>query len=198
MLQAVGVGTARSLLGRWVPLDEDAYDISINRATATLGHPIAYGDLVIYAAVISAALALRCTRYRRLRWSLTGVLCLGALASGQASALLGLAVAGVVFGLITRTARKVALAGLGLTAAVVLEPVLIARVRALESGSGLPTSLVGVGRRAVCRLPSRGANGCTSRAVHLGGLERRPPVAAERPAAAVRRSAHRHPAVWDH
>lgn len=145
LLQALGQEAVLDLLARWVPEEEGGYSQSINRATATIGNPISFGDLMVYAAVVAAALGLRLRRRRTVLWAAAGFLCLCAAASGQFSGLLGLAVAGVAFGAATGTLRRVALAGvaLGAVAAVALRPVIAARVAAFEPGSGLPVSWVG-------------------------------------------------------
>jgi hypothetical protein len=144
-LQALGVGPVINLLSALVPPEDGGYGLGINRATSTLGNPIAYGDLLLYALVLAAALAVQNGRRSRVMWSVAAALGLFALASGQASTALGLVTAAVVFAVTTGTARRVALAGLGLAAvaAVVLQPVLAARTSATDPNTGLPVSWTG-------------------------------------------------------
>jgi hypothetical protein len=144
-LQALGVGPAIDLLAALVPPEDGGYDLGINRATSTLGNPIAYGDLLLYALVLAAALALQNGRRSRPMWLVAAALAFFALASGQASTALGLVTAAVAFAVTTGTARRVALAGIGLAtvAAVALQPVLAARTGATDQDTGLPVSWTG-------------------------------------------------------
>ncbi|MGY1621428.1 hypothetical protein ACI789_04430 [Geodermatophilus sp. SYSU D00965] len=145
VLQAVGVGPVIDALTALVPPEENGYDLAGNRATATLGNPIAYGDVMIYATVIAAALALRLPGRGRLLWAAAAVLGLFALASGQASVLVGLVVAGIAFAVATGTVPQAVLVGVSFAAVglQVLQPVLAARLDVTDPQTGLPNSWTG-------------------------------------------------------
>jgi hypothetical protein len=145
VLQAMGVGPVIDVLAALVPPGEGGYGLSENRATSTLGNPIAYGDLMLYAAISAAALAVRLPDRARLLWTVAAALTLCALASGQASIVLGLVAAATAFALTTGTVLRLATAGavLGAIALVVLEPVLRARLSSADPATGLPTSWTG-------------------------------------------------------
>ena len=143
VLQAVGYGPAIDLLDTWVPAEEGGYEIGGNRATATLGNPLAYGDVLLYSSVVSGSLAARSGK--PLLWILTVVLALGTLASGQFSMLAGILAAAVAFAIVTRMGKQLALAGATLLAVayVTLRPVLAARTEAADPSTGLPVSWTG-------------------------------------------------------
>jgi hypothetical protein len=144
VLQALGIGPVIDLLRTWIPPEEGGYSIDNNRGTSTLGNPIAYGDLMLYATATAASLAV--TRQGRpLAWAVTGALAVGALGSGQFSTVLGLVVGGVAFAIATRTGVRVTVAGALLlgTALVAFQPVLAARQSATDPQSGLPLSWTG-------------------------------------------------------
>ncbi|MGY1703937.1 hypothetical protein ACI79C_05125 [Geodermatophilus sp. SYSU D00697] len=145
VLQAVGVGPVINALTALVPPEENGYDLASNRATATLGNPIAYGDVMIYAAVIAAALALRLSGRGRLWWLAAAVLGLFALASGQASVAVGVVIAGIAFAVVTGTIPQAVLAGVAFLAVgiQVLQPVLAARLDVTDPQTGLPDSWTG-------------------------------------------------------
>jgi hypothetical protein len=144
-LQAIGIGPVIDALGAWIPPEEGGYGLTGNRATSTLGNPIAYGDVMIYATVIAASLALRASGRGRLLWVAAAALAVAALASGQVSIAVGLVIAGTVFALATRTVKQAAFAGLGLLAVAltVLQPVLAARLSDEDPQTGLPESWTG-------------------------------------------------------
>jgi hypothetical protein len=144
VLQALGVGPVIDFLDIWVPPEEGGYELTGNRAMATLGNPIAYGDLVLYASVIAASLAIH-GRRSRLLWAMAALLVLATLASGQVSILLGLVTVSLLFAVVTGTGRQVATGGLALLVLglVALQPVLSARTSAADPATGLPVSWTG-------------------------------------------------------
>lgn len=192
-LQAVGVGPVIDFVGTLVPVGDDGYEVAGSRATSTVGNPIGYGDLLVFASVVAAALAYCQPRRRTLLWSAAAALALGALASGSFSTVVALVVAGTVFALVTRTGQWLTWAAivLGPVAFVALQPVLAARIDSLDPDTGLPVSwtdrygrldnleryfwprlaedfnwLLGVRPPAGC--PARSASGSTSRAATRG------------------------------
>jgi hypothetical protein len=145
VLQAFGVGPVIDFLSTYVSEEEGGYELDASRAMSTLGHPIAYADVLVFGSVAAAALALRVPHHQRMRWCLSALLAIAALASGQFSAIVALLVAVTAFGLLTGTARKafVSAAALGLLAIPLLQPVLAARTQQLDRRTGLPSSWVG-------------------------------------------------------
>jgi hypothetical protein len=145
VLQALGVGAVIDGLAAFVPAGEGGYELGGNRATSTLGNPIAYGDLMLYAGISAAALALRFPSRARLLWPAAAALALFALASGQASIMLGLVIAGIAFAMATGTVRKVALIGIVFFAGAfaALQPVLARRLASADPSTGLPMSWTG-------------------------------------------------------
>jgi hypothetical protein len=147
-LQAPGVA---ELTGQLFPGDE-VTDLSVGRGSSTLGSSIATGDVLAFAVAICLALLAR-TRgprrapapSRRVRSTLAGLALLyavGALATGQFSAVLALVVAAAVVAVLTGQTRRLALAAapVCLLAAVLLRPVIMQRWRDLDAGTGLPQS----------------------------------------------------------
>ena len=145
VLQAVGVGPVIDVLGALVPPGEGGYALTANRATSTLGNPIAYGDLMLYAGISAAALALWVPGRARLLWTAAAALALCAVASGQASIVVGLVVAGSAFAVTTGTVRRavVPAAAFVAVALTALQPVLAARLSSADPATGLPRSWTG-------------------------------------------------------
>jgi hypothetical protein len=141
-LQAVGVGPVIDFVATLVPVGDDGYEVAGSRATSTVGNPIGYGDLLVFASVVAAALALCQPRRRVLLWSAAAALALSALASGSFSTVVALVVAGIVFALVTRTGQWLTWAAivLGPVAFVGLQPVIAGRLDSLDPDTGLPVS----------------------------------------------------------
>ncbi|MBW8767254.1 MAG: hypothetical protein JF630_13850, partial [Geodermatophilales bacterium] len=142
MLQTVGVGPVLDLLGRFVSPGEEGFDAAGSRATSTIGNPHAFGDVLVYAAVVAGALAVT---GRRNRWPIAAVaaaLAAGSLASGSFSTAIALATAGIAFAVVTGTARWLVAAGIALAplAYLGLQPVVKSRVSDLDPNTGLPAS----------------------------------------------------------
>ncbi len=144
LLEVLGVGIVTESLGALLAPGE-GNQAGSSRAASTLGNPIAYGDVVLYGAVIAAALASRLPGRGGLLWLVAGALSVCALASGQVSIVLGLLTAGIVFALATRTVGRATLAAVGVLAAALpaLQPVLAARLSYTDARTGLPPSWVG-------------------------------------------------------
>ena len=145
LLQVLGAGPVVDVLTRLTPPGADGYAVDGSRATSTLGNPIAYGDVMVYAALVAAALALRGVRPRGLLAATAALLTLCALASGQVSVLLGVATTGVVFAVTTGAVGPALLAAAGavLVGLTVLRPVLAARLGDTDPQTGLPVSWTG-------------------------------------------------------
>ncbi|UOY00205.1 hypothetical protein [Blastococcus sp. PRF04-17] len=145
LLQVVGVGPVIDFLTVLTPPEADGYSIDGSRATSTLGNPIAFGDVMIYAALAAAALALRGREHRAVLTAAAAFLLLCGLASGQFSVLLGVVVAAAAFTVATRTLSRAVLVatGVGIVALPLLQPVVEARLGNTDPRSGLPVSWTG-------------------------------------------------------
>ena len=145
VLQALGVGPVIDVLSALIPVGDEGYTYDGGRAMATVGNPIAFGDIMIFGAIVAAALAWRVPGRSRLLWAVAAALCLCTLASGQVSIVLGLAVAALSFAIVTRTVGRVVIGACALlaVAAVVLQPILDARLSDSDPSTGLPSSWTG-------------------------------------------------------
>ncbi len=134
-------GADAILVEHFTAKDAEGYG-STNRGGSTLGSPIATGDVMIFSLVVAAAWLIRGGRPRLLLAGLAVLLLLGTLASGQFSAILGVVIAVVALGAITRSFGRLAVAAapLALAAAWLLEPVIDARLRDFGGSSLLPPS----------------------------------------------------------
>jgi hypothetical protein len=145
LLQAVGVGPVIDVLTVLTPPADDGYSIDGSRAMSTLGNPIAFGDVMIFSALIAAALALRARENRALLTAAAAFLLLCALASGQISVLIGVVVAAIAFTVATRIVSRSVLVGaaVGIVALPLLQPVVAARLGSTDPRTGLPVSWTG-------------------------------------------------------
>jgi len=142
--QALKLGPTAELLGRYfVSSVDDVADGG--RATTTIGSSIATGAFLTLTLAVTFTRALVSGRYRWL--VVTGVVGLGALASGQAGTVVALAVVIIVAVKAQGPSGRLPLRSLALlsvpvlaVAAVVLWPVVLDRLADVNSGTGLPTS----------------------------------------------------------
>lgn len=140
-LQLAGVTTL--LDGLYAPFG-DATMVTNSRGGATLGLAAATADLmIINLAVVAGFWA----RYGFRPWVLAPLAALfvaGTLAAGQFSSAIGLVVAVVAIGVVTRRAAVPLVLGLvAVAAAVPLAPVIANRLSGFDRASGLPESWVG-------------------------------------------------------
>lgn len=147
LLQALGLFGVQDLMTEYFkPVDEAASSFeSLTRATSTVGSPFAVGDVMTFCMAIAAGLLIRGNNRRVLLGSLAAVFLVSAMSSGQFSIAIGVLVAVVAFGLITRRLGR-SLAGLlviAMVAGLVLQPVIQNRLSAFDSPSGLPRSWEG-------------------------------------------------------
>ncbi len=142
--QALQLGPTAELLGRYfVSSVEDVADGG--RATTTIGSSIATGAFLTLAVAVAFSRALVTGRHRWL--VVTGVLGLGALASGQAGTVVALVVviltaAKAQSGIGRLPPRRLMMMSLPVLAlaTVVLWPVVLERLDDVNSRTGLPTS----------------------------------------------------------
>jgi len=140
-LQVLGVDTV--LLSLYAPFG-DASVLMSNRGSATLGLAAATADLMLFNLAVAVGWWWRSGLRPRAFVGLLALLVLGTLASGQFSAAIGLVVALVALGVLFRRADvSLALGGLGVGAALLLAPVVTARLVAFDGATGLPESWIG-------------------------------------------------------
>jgi hypothetical protein len=142
VLQTSGFGPVIALLSRFVSSGEDGFDVLGGRATSTVANPHAYGDVLVYAAVVAGAMAVVWARHRWTLAALAAVLAAGSLASGSFSTVLALALAALLFAVFTGTARWLVATGIVLAPLVylVVQPVVLSRLDRLDPDTGLPGS----------------------------------------------------------
>jgi hypothetical protein len=134
-------GVPRLLATYYAPFGYDAYPA---RGSSTLGLPAATADLVIYNLAIVSGLWMRFPRYRAVLAPTAALLVLGVLAAAEFSSAIGLVVAVVCIAIVTNSAGLLKIfIPAGLSASVVLQPVLAGRLSGFQSASGLPVSWTG-------------------------------------------------------
>jgi hypothetical protein len=114
----------------------------LERGTSTLASSIAVGDVMVFSLAIAAGLLLQGDR-RRLRLAALGLLFVfGTVATGQFSAIIAIVVGVLAFGWLTgRLSRAIlAFVPVGGVAALLLRPVIEARLSGFHGGSTLPAS----------------------------------------------------------
>jgi hypothetical protein len=121
---------------------DDPRGAGAGRGSATLGSSIAVGDVMAFSVVICLALLLRRLGSRRLVVPVAALVAFGGLASGQFSGVIALAVAVFALAVLAGRVRQVLVtaAPVLLVAAVVLRPVVQARINDFEPSTGLPQS----------------------------------------------------------
>ncbi len=143
LLQVLRVAPVLDVLSRWfVSTAEEARFVADRRGSTTLGSPIATGAYIVLAFGIAVTLA---TVRRSSGWlAASAVLLVGAVASGQFSSAIGLGVVAGTVALIHRRTMDVLrlLAVLAIPGALVLRPVLAARLADTQNVWGLPESWV--------------------------------------------------------
>lgn len=114
----------------------------LERGTSTLASSIAVGDVMVFSLAIAAGLLLQGDP-RRLRLGALGLLFVfGTVATGQFSAIIAIVVGVLAFGWLTgRLSRAIlAFVPVGGVAALLLRPVIEARLSGFQGGSALPAS----------------------------------------------------------
>jgi hypothetical protein len=147
LLQALDLFGVQELMTEYFkPVGENASSFeSLTRATSTVGSPFAVGDVMTFCIAIAAGLVVRGHPRRVLLSALAALFLVFAMSSGQFSIAIGVVVAVIAFGLITRRLGRslVGLLVVAMVAGVVLQPVIQNRLLAFDSPSGLPSSWEG-------------------------------------------------------
>jgi hypothetical protein len=140
-LQALQLFGVDQLVNQIYP-PEDPSGATAGRGSSTLDSSAAVGDIMAYNLAIALAFLLHEPQRPRTLVLLAGVFFLGGLASGQFSGAIAVAVSITTVAALTGRLRQVGLIVLpaSLLAAVLLRPVISARLRGFESTTGLPQS----------------------------------------------------------
>lgn len=141
LAQAASFNPVISLLG---PYSSPEFPADVARASSTVGAPIPFGDYMMFTLAVVAAWRIHVIREWRYRDAAMPVLALAALATGQVSVWLGLVIGALVLGFFARRFWHTVggLALVSAVAAVILQPVLSARLAGPKTG-GLPSAWVG-------------------------------------------------------
>ncbi|HYF28395.1 MAG TPA: hypothetical protein VD931_21810 [Baekduia sp.] len=143
--QALGIPGAQDLILRiWSPQD-DAGAFEPGRATSTLGSSFSVADVMLFSLAIAAALLVKGHPARGVLAGLVALFAMGTLAAGQFSGVIGLLVAAVAFGMITRRLGRTLAIGalLAVLGGIALQPVIQARIDKFDTPRGLPPSWTG-------------------------------------------------------
>jgi hypothetical protein len=138
--QVVGAPGIGSITRHFEP--ESVNSPQLERGTSTLASSIAVGDVMVFSLAVAAGLLLQGDR-RRLRLAALGLLFVfGTVATGQFSAIIAIVVGVLAFGWLTgRLSRAIlAFVPVGGVAALLLRPVIEARLSGFHGGSTLPVS----------------------------------------------------------
>jgi hypothetical protein len=145
VLQSLGLFGVPRLLGSFYAPFGDENRLSNGRGGSTLALPAATADLMIFNIALVAGFWRR-TGFRPhpALVPMAVLFVVGTLASGQFSGAIGLVVAMVLIGLVSRRANlPIAFGLVGLAATWLLRPVIEHRLSGFDSVSGLPESWVG-------------------------------------------------------
>jgi hypothetical protein len=139
--QSMGLFGVTGMLERWFT-PGDVEGLYSGRGTSTLSSSIAVGDVMAFLLAVVIALLARTRRHRLPLFALAVVFVLGAVGSGQFSGFIALGVAAVVAAALTGFVRRLLTVGVPLAAAVavLLWPVVQARLAGFQSQDGVPQS----------------------------------------------------------
>lgn len=146
VLQSLGLfGVQELMTAYFKPVGEDASSFDLTRATSTVGSPFSVGDVMIFSAAVAAAFLVKGHPQRGVLAALTGFFLFCAVSAGQFSIAIGVVVAMVAFGLITRRLGRAVgvLLLVAVAAGIVLQPVIQNRLRSFDNAAGIPRSWEG-------------------------------------------------------
>jgi hypothetical protein len=141
ILQVLQVPAVESLIASlYVP--EGVNNPSTDRGTSTLSSSIAVGDVMVFSLAVAGGLLVIGDRRRLVLAGLAMLLVFGTVASGQFSAIIAIVIGLLAFGWITGRLGSVivAFAPVAGLAALLLRPVVDARLSGFNGGSTLPPS----------------------------------------------------------
>ncbi|MGI9098559.1 MAG: hypothetical protein ACR2H2_08745 [Solirubrobacteraceae bacterium] len=138
--QVVGAPGIGSITRHYEP--EAVNRPQLERGTSTLASSIAVGDVMVFSLAIAAGLLLRGDRRQLLLGALGLLLVFGTVATGQFSAIIAMVVGLLAFGWLTgRLSRSIlTLTPVAGVAALLLRPVIEARLSGFHGGKTLPAS----------------------------------------------------------
>jgi hypothetical protein len=141
MLQSLQIAGVPQLLSQIYGTDENLFPRE-GRGTSTLGSSIAVGDVMAFNLAICATWLLRGRGPRPFLAGLAVLFAFGGLASGQFSGLIALGVVVFAIAIVTGHARRMLLATvpIALIGAVIMWPVVKARIADFDISTGLPQS----------------------------------------------------------
>jgi hypothetical protein len=142
ILQALQLFGTQELIVQIYSPEGDAGDFALNRGSSTLGSTFAVADVMVFSLAIAGALLVRKVSGAPIIVMLMALFLLGAIAAGQFSGVIGLAVAALAFGLVTARLGRVltALGVAAIAAGIALQPVIQRRLDTIDSSTGLPVS----------------------------------------------------------
>lgn len=142
VLQSLQLAGITSLLNSWFANADEVDPLALGRGSSTVGSSIAVGDMMAFLLAMVIAWWHFGHRHRALLALAAGIFLLGALASGQFTAAIAVVVAAAVAGMLTRSLGRLAAAGIPLAigAALLLQPVIDARLAGFQSAAGVPQS----------------------------------------------------------
>jgi hypothetical protein len=142
ILQALQLFGVEAFVGRvYAPLGNESLT-AIGRGTSTLGSSIAMGDVMTFHCVVAVSLLAFERRHRGVLAAAAFLFGLGAVASGQYTAIIALGVGVFAAGAVTNRFGHFSvtgIAGFG-AASFLLRPVLERRLQGFESPEGMPSS----------------------------------------------------------
>lgn len=121
-------------------------EVANYRGGATLSLPVAVADLLVFALSAAFGLLIRGVKRREAQFlgAISVLYIFGILATGELSGLIALVVAGIALALLTHRGHYlVRMIPILLLALLFLQPVLHARLAAIDPSSGLPISWIG-------------------------------------------------------
>jgi hypothetical protein len=144
ILQSVGLfGVPRLLASFYAPYG-NADVLANNRGSSTLALPAATADLMIFNLALVAGFWRRQGFRQPVLAGMAALFVIGAFASGQFSGAIGLLVALIAIGAVSRRGDlPLLLGGIGLLAVQLLRPVIARRLSGFQRVNGLPESWVG-------------------------------------------------------
>jgi len=144
VLQALDLLNVRGVLATYYVPHGHVGALAKPRGGSTLALPAAVADLMVWNIAIVVGLLVTGARHRRLLSVAAVVFVLAAVSAGEFSSVLGLAVGAVVTAVVLRRPAMLLLSvPLGALAALVLWPVIMARLRGFQGATGLPESWAG-------------------------------------------------------
>jgi hypothetical protein len=145
ILQGLGLLGVRDLLATYyAQFGNGAAIVAVPRGGSTLGLAAATADLMIMNLAVLTALWLRERRFPLVSGAVAVLLVFGTLAAGEFSSVIGLVLGVVLVAWVTRSRMVLGVSAVAVAGgALVLWPVIAARLEGFSQGSGIPVSWAG-------------------------------------------------------